>query len=60
MTWFIISWFYFAGMGATYAIDDSSSQLFWFTAILLIFWPLWVTLVFLWFLFVAIREHKWI
>jgi hypothetical protein len=60
MTWFIISWLYLAGMGAIYAIDDSSSRLFWFTAVLLVFWPLWVTFISLWFLWLTIKERKWI
>jgi len=59
MTWFIITWFYLAGMGLTYAIDDSDSPLFWFTTVLLVFWPLWATIIALWFVWLAIKERKW-
>lgn len=59
VTWFIIIWFYLAGMSATYAVDENSFSLIWFNCLILIFWPLWVTTITLWFLWRVLRERKW-
>jgi len=59
MIWFLL-WLYFCGMAAVYAIDAQHFTLFWFTFIILVFWPIWVTIISLWFMFLTVRERKWI
>jgi hypothetical protein len=56
MIWALVSWLYLSGMGVTYAIDRHSYTLFWFSIVILMLWPLWATLVGLWWCWLAVRD----
>jgi hypothetical protein len=56
MIWLILAWLYLTGMGLTYALDANSYTLFWFTVVILLLWPVWVTLIGLWWCGMALRD----
>jgi len=56
MLWLLLAWLYLTGMGLTYAMDAPSYTLFWFSAVILLLWPVWVTLLGLWLCWLSLRE----
>ena len=58
MIWILLAWLYFAGIGVTYAVDPPSYTLFWFSLVLLVLWPFWVTIIGICWCWQAAREWK--